>query len=261
MILMIRINLLPPKDRKRRRSVSGASIGGQKLTALLMALLLVEFLALFTWQQDLDAVAANQNVVAKRAEDKVKALEKKKETLEKREQAKLELARQNVIFERMKAQKTGPPEMLKFISYVLTKKEDNLYNREELKAQEAAGWSSSWSPENVWITELEEKADAFVIKGHARSHEDVAEFYRRIETGIYFVLLDPIMQQVIPDKDFAELEVVEFEAKAMLNYDSTGELKMRREFVPERLAHLIATSKEEPKDKAEDKGKKGKGAK
>ena len=248
---MIRINLLPAKDGRRRRSSSG---GPQKTGAIIFLLVILEVLGMYSWYQDVSDQAVEQQSIAKRAEDKVKKLEKKKRKLEDREKSKLELARQNVIFEKMKNEKTGPPEMLKFLSYVLTKKEDNLYNREELKAQEASGWASGWNPQNLWLTQVIVDGMGVLLRGHARSHEDVAEFYRRLESGIYFMMIDPVFQKVFNDADFTELELVEFEATALLNYNTDGELRMTREEVPARLAHLIVEAPAPAKDKK--KGKK-----
>ena len=258
MIAMIRINLLPAKDGRRRRS-SGGGGGGQKTGAIILLLVVLELLGMFSWYQDLSDQVTEQRSIAKRAEDKVASLEKKKVKLEEREQSKVELARQNVIYEKMKSEKTGPPEMLKFLSYVLTKKEDNLYNREELKSQEASGWASGWNPVNLWLTHVVVGVGDVVLRGHARSHEDVAEFYRRLESGIYFVMIDPVFQKVFSDADFTELELVEFEATAMLNYNTDGEMRMTREEVPERLAHLISTGEapDAAKDGKDKKGKKG----
>jgi Tfp pilus assembly protein PilN len=249
MIGMIRINLLPAKDGRRRRTSSGS----QKTGAIILLLVVLELLGMFSWYQDLSDQAQEQNSIAKRADDRVKTLEAKKKKLEEREKSKIELARQNVIFEKMKSEKTGPPEMLKYLSYVLTKKEDNLYNREELKAQEASGWASGWNAENLWMTQVVVGANDVILRGHARSHEDVAEFYRRLESGIYFVMIDPVFQKVFSDPDFSELELVEFEATAMVNYNTDGEMRMTREDVPQRLAHLISTEPSAEKDKAKDK--------
>ena len=252
MIGMIRINLLPAKDGRRRRSGGGT----QKTGAIIMLLVILELLGMYGWYQDVSDQATEQQSIAKRAQDQVKQLEKKKKKLEEREQSKLELARQNVIFEKMKNEKTGPPEMLKFLSYVLTKKEDNLYNREELKAQEASGWASGWNPETLWLTQVVVQHTKVVLRGHSRSHEDVAEFYRRLESGIYFLMIDPVFQKVFTDADFSDLELVEFEATAMLNYNTDGELRMTREDVPERLAHLIAAAPAPKTDKKKKAAKK-----
>ena len=71
MIGMIRINLLPAKDGRRRR----AGGGGQKTGAILMLFVVLELLAMYAWYQDVSDHAAEQQSIAKRAEDKVAALE------------------------------------------------------------------------------------------------------------------------------------------------------------------------------------------
>jgi Tfp pilus assembly protein PilN len=245
---MIRINLLPSEARRRRR-------GGQSTLTIVMLLAIVELLGLFTWYQGIEEESLRQATAVRKAEESVKRLEKAKNRLEEREEEKGELARQNGVLEKLKTDKTGPATMLKFISYVLTRKEDNLYNREELTAQEAAGWASGWDPQNVWITKLTEEFGEVTLIGLARSHEDVAEFYRRMETSIHFVGIDPVMQEVVNGQDFDELELVAFEAYTLVNYDPEGKLRMKRENVPEQLTPFIVASAEPPK---EDEGKKKK---
>lgn len=237
MIWMIRINLLPTRAGRKR-------VSGRRSLALIGLVLVVEILGLFLWYQAVADDAAEQEALAQQAEAEVEQLEAAKAELEEREQAKVELARQNVVFEKLKHEKTGPPEMLKFLSYVLTKKEDNLYNREELQAQEAAGWASGWDPDNLWLTRVEQSFNWLSIEGRARSHEDVAEFYRRLESGIYFVFIDPIVQRVIVDQEFTNLEFVEFEAEAFINYDPDGEMKLRAEDVPSEIREMIADAGE-----------------
>jgi len=249
---MIRINLLPSDGARRRR-------GGQSTITIVMLLVIVELLGLFTWYQGVEEEAQRQQTAVRKAEESLKRLEKAKTHLESRESEKAELAQQNHVLEKLKTDKTGPSTMLKFISYVLTRKEDNLYNREELTAQEAAGWASGWDPQNVWLTKLSEEFGEVTLHGLARSHEDVAEFYRRMETSIHFIGIDPVMQEVVNDTDFEEMELVAFEAFTTVNYDPTGKLRMKREEVPEPLKPFIVESaapKPEPKD---DKKKKKKG--
>jgi Tfp pilus assembly protein PilN len=258
---MIRINLLPSREGRGKRQ------SGQRVLALLGLVVLIECFAAFLWWQSVEGDAAIELKKAGDAKARVEKLEKQKAVLEERETAKLELARQNVIFEKLKHEKSGPAEMLKFLSYVLTAKEDNLYNRDELKAQEAAGWSSGWDPDRLWVTELIEENGDLSLKGQAKSHEDVAEFYRRLESGIYFPLIDPVVQQVITDTEFKETELVSFEAYSMLNYNPEGEMKMRRDEVPDSLLGAVAAAPApapaEPKkaDDADAKKPEGGGAK
>ncbi len=246
---MIRINLLPSEGTRRRR-------GGQSTLTIVMLLVIIEVLGLFTWYQGVEEQVGQQASAIRKAEESVKRLEKAKTRLEEREVEKVELSQQNLILETLKTAKTGPAKILKYISYALTRKEDNLYNREELTAQEAAGWASGWDPRNVWITKLTEEFGDVTILGLARSHEDVAEFYRRMETSIHFVGIDPVMQEVVKGQDFDEIELVAFEAVTLVNYDSTGKLRMKREAVAEPLMPFIVASAEPKKEEEPEKKKK-----
>ena len=220
-------------------------------------LVVIEVLALFTWQQDKEEQLIAQQSLVKKGQDAVVRLEKAQKKLETREKDKVELGRQNVVFERMKSAKSGPSEMLRFLAYTLTQREDNIYNREELTAQEAAGWSSGWDPRHVWLPMLNEDFDTLNIKGLARSHEDVAEFYRRLESGIHFLTIDPVVQEVVDDSEFKELELVQFELITMHNYEMDGELKMTLEQVPQSLRGMVELPPPPPPD--DKKKKKGGG--
>ena len=247
---MIRINLLPDKDA-RRGSAS------QTPMAVIIIMIVVEVLALFTWQGDKDAQLNAQLALVKKAADAVTRLERAQTNLEKRAEDKVEIARQNVVFDRMRDAKSGPSEMLRFLAYVLTQREDNAYNRDELTAQEAAGWSSGWDPGNVWVKSVVEDVDILNNKGLAQSHEDVAEFYRRMESGIHFLTVDPVVQEVTTDSEWKELELVSFELNSRHNYNMDGELSMTMEEVPESLKSMIEAPEKPPEPKKEEKKKKG----
>ena len=250
---MIRINLMPTKEGRKKKS-------GQRTVAIIGLLVGLEILGLFLWYQTVASEVDEAMAAANAQEQRVQRLEKAKKKVEDKQETKEKLNRQNVIFDKMKHEKSGPPEMLKFLSYILTKKEDNLYNREELKAQEAAGWASGWDTENLWITDLQEDQLEMTVKGLAKSHEDVAEFYRRLETGVYFVVVEPVLQKVTTDNDFKDLELIAFEAHTLLNYNPDGKVKLARGDVPESLLRMMPPPPApEPSAKDGKKGKKGKG--
>jgi len=101
----------------------------------------------------------------------------------------------------------------------------------------------------------------FSLKGFARSHEDVAEFYRRLESGIYFVNIDPVIQQVTQDVDFPQLEVVSFEASVLVTYNPEGTIRMAAADLPEALRAMFKKQLEAEREKTseENDGKGGKG--
>ncbi len=255
---MIRINLLP--QDKGRRSAKGAGKGGANaLLVFAMLLAVVEVAALMMWKGDLEEQLSKATSQAQMAEQRQQKLQKAKRMLEEREQAKLELSKQNLIFERLKADKTGPSEMLQFISYVLTKKDDNLYTRSEINEQEAAGWLPNWNPDNLWLGQIEQKDSDVTLEGYARSHEDVAEFSRRLDTGPYLYCIDVKLLVRVKNEDFPDIELIKFEISAQFNPSQDATVKMARGDMPECLdalveAHLAA----QPKPAA---GPKGDGAK
>jgi Tfp pilus assembly protein PilN len=254
---MIRINLLPAAET-RKRAASGQ---GQTFVLIFGALVVFEVLGLFMWYQSVEEEVGLANQQATKAEKEVKRLEEAKKQLEEREKAKIELSRQNIIFEQLKARQTGPPEMLQFLSYALTKKEDNLYNRDEIKAQEAAGWATNWDPRNVWISEFRQSDYEIDLKGLARSRQDAAEFVRRLSSSVYYLIPDMPADVKVTDEIFKQLPLVEFEVTTVLNYQQDGVFKMVRADVPERLVPYIPAAPTPPPDDGKKKGRGAKGNK
>lgn len=215
MLAMIKINLLAAREKK------GASGGGRSVLLLFLVLLLAEGAGLYVWYDSVATRANAEKAKVKDLEAKVAELNKVKVKMEEREQNKATLAKQNIVFEELKYDKAGPANMLLFLTYVTTRKEDNVYNQEEIKAQEDAGWDMSWDPDRLWITFFEEKDKEVTIRGHAISHEDVAQFYTRLATSIYFYEVQPQIQERKFNTDL-EVKYVEFHVEALLNYDTDG---------------------------------------
>ena len=57
--------------------------------------------------------------------------------------------------------------------------------------------------------------------GHAIAHEDVTEFYRRLESSIFFYDIRPDTQE-IKRNDALDMRYVEFNLECKLNYDTQG---------------------------------------
>ncbi|GMV38379.1 MAG: hypothetical protein AMXMBFR64_00950 [Myxococcales bacterium] len=214
MLAMIKINLLAAKTRK-------PVTGGRSVLALFLLLLLAEGAGLYVWYDAVDERVKAENAKIKDLEEKVAELNKVKAKMEEREQNKATLAKQNIVFEELKYDKAGPANMLLFLTYVVTKKEDNVYNQEEIKAQEDAGWDMSWDPDRLWITSFDEKDKEVSIKGRAISHEDVAQFYSRLSSSVYFYDVQPQVQERKFNTDL-DVKFVEFAVDAKANYDTEG---------------------------------------
>jgi len=215
MIAMIRINLLPA----RRRGPS-FQIGGQ-LVVFLVLLLMAEGIGLYLWQDELDRSLMVQQAKVTDLENQVKELNQIKKRIGELEEAKKTLEQQNYIFDELKYDKVGPSLALMYLSYLLTPREDNVFNSEELQSQELNDWDVSWDPGRLWITSFEEKEKEVEIIGHAIAHEDVTEFYRRLESSIFFYDIRPDTQEV-KRNDALDMRYVEFNLECKLNYDTQG---------------------------------------
>ena len=222
MLLMIRINLLPTRGKSKRKKAapSGAS-AARPLILLGVLILAAGMVSLYMWYEQLEAQSVVENTKTRDLQKKVEELEKVKQTMEERERSQQILAQQNFIFDELRYDKIGPSNALLFLSYVLSKTEDNSFNAQELQSQEDNGWNVSWDPGRLWITSFEEEDKVIEIKGQAIEHEDVTEFYRRLESSIYFYDVAPDVQELEYAEEM-ELRYVTFKVVCKLNYDLEG---------------------------------------
>lgn len=217
---MIKINLLPTRTSKKKRIAAG---GGQAFLVLAILLLAAEGAALyFLWYQAKQDELAGANKASQDLQTKVQSLQKVKQQIADDEAQQKLLEEQNQILERLKDGKTGPPNMLTFLTYTLTDPPDTLANQDELKAVQKAGWNLQWDADSVWVTHLEEdEYGTLAIEGEARSHEDVAEFYQRLRSSIYFKNVEPGPQERKYDQGI-EMKYIAFKGQAELNYRLPG---------------------------------------
>lgn len=211
---MIRINLLPVKEVKKKKV--------RKEFFLLVGILIaLDVMVMMSWGGAAEEGLRLVRTRNKQLQEQVDSLKEAKKQIEEREQNKKLLEAQNFIFDKLKYDKIGPSNLLLYISYALTKPEDTAQNREEIKKRELIGWNVDWDADAVWLTHITEKEGMVRIKGEARNHEDVAEFLRRLEAGVFFYKPELIRQE----KNFhlqLETHYVEFEIVADLNYNLDG---------------------------------------
>lgn len=214
---MIKINLLPSRAVKKKKGPAGTG-GGQLFLVLLILLLAGEGVGFYLWLDSIQGEVAAANGQAVELQKKVQALQKVRAQLEEDEKQQALLEEQNRILERLKDGKTGPPNMLLSLAYALTKPPDTLANQDELKALQKAGWNLQWDPNSVWLTRIsEDEWGTVTLQGEARFHEDVAEFYQRLRSSIYFHNLEPGPQERMFDQGI-EMKYVAFKGRAELNY-------------------------------------------
>lgn len=207
---MIRINLIGTKAKPKAKAPKGHLF-------LFLGLIIVEAAFLFVWYQMLssDLEAATQRT--KDATAKIDDLKKVKQAWERWQVEKADLARQSAIFDTLRADQIGPPNLLQYVSYVLTRVPDSPASSDEIKAQELVGWNPKWDPRRVWLTRTEENLGIVTLRGEAIDHEDVAEFYRRLESSDYFVAVEPGLQMRKLSNRLG-IKYVEFRVTAGINY-------------------------------------------
>ena len=259
---MIRINLLPASDRKRRgRTRTTGSGSSQLFGAIVIIVLMAEVGGLYTWYSMLEDEARDARSKAVAAQQKVKSLEKFKTQFEALKAEREALESQQRVFAALEDSRTGPLESLQFLAYVLTKPDTQ--QTDEITAQEGTQrWNVGWDPSRVWITEFSQDDSGFaVIKGLARETVDAAEFLRRLETSVYFVIPDMLKLQPVPDEVFPERVVLTaFEVEAVLNFNKDGRFRMYEDAMPDALRRHLPKAKTPSKKKAKDAKGKGKKA-
>jgi len=208
--MIIKINLIG-RRAKPKPTTSRAQL------LLFAGLLVVEALFLFVWYQKLSSELDTVKARVKEANSKLDELKRVKQAWEQWQAEKADLDRQTQVFESLKAEQIGPPTMLEYVSYVLTKVPDDASGADELKAQELVGWNPKWDPRRVWLTSISQRKDQVSLKGEAIDHEDVAEFYRRLQSSDFFHDVEPGLQ-TRKFHDTLQLKLVEFSVTAQLNY-------------------------------------------
>lgn len=207
---MIRINLVGTKAKPKSQAPKGQLF-------LMIGLILVEVIFLFVWYQMLSSDLETATQRSKDATSKISDLKKVKQAWEQWQVEKADLARQAAIFDTLRSDQLGPPNMLLYLSYVLTRVDDSPASTDEIKAQELVGWNPKWDPRRVWIRKTTAKEGIMTVHGDAIDHEDVAEFYRRLESSDYFLNVEPGLQARKISKDLA-IKFVEFKVTVSINY-------------------------------------------
>lgn len=207
---MIRINLIGQKAK-----VKGASPKVQIL--FYVGLLVIEAVVLAVWHQQLSSELTSASRRTREATAKIEDLRRVKDEWGRWQTEKADLDRQSAIFETLKADQIGPPSMLQFLSYVLSPVPEGPGASDEIKAQELAGWNPRWDARRVWLRQINEKGGVVSIRGEALDHEDVAEFYRRMESADFFSRVEPGVQSRRYE-DALGVNMVEFSVTANLTY-------------------------------------------
>lgn len=180
---MIRINLLPIKQDRRREAGRNQVLIGLLILVLEMACFVLLY---FDTDADVDEQRnANQTIQAK-----VKRIEKQVKDHQRILQEIDEYEKRQQAIESLQAARTGPVYVMLEISNVLSKGGrphiDHDRYQEMIQTNPASGYDENWDFRRLWVDTFQEKDRLVRITGQGMTHEDVAEFIRRINLSDFF---------------------------------------------------------------------------
>jgi type IV pilus assembly protein PilN len=211
---MIRVNLLPVKEARRR------SAGRIQLLIFAVVLVIECAILVFLHMVQQGKLEEVRGKVAT-AQKKVDKLESEVEEAKDLEKRKKKLEQKLSVLDDIEKQSIGPVNVLEELLVILSRPE----NVEQRYAQRKKDWNVEWNPRHVWIESLNESGGDFEMVGRAVDADDVAEFLHRLETATHFqnVQLDYVRPQ---DSDAGD--VVGFRITGNIQYrkpDEDGDQK------------------------------------
>jgi type IV pilus assembly protein PilN len=101
-----------------------------------------------------------------------------------------ELLKQRKSIAALELGRTGPVFLLRELSEILTPGKGPTFDRvayeEALRRDPNVGFNASWDTRRAWLESYEEMDKRVRIKGIAKSHDDAAEFMKRLNSSVFF---------------------------------------------------------------------------
>ncbi|MBN2525913.1 MAG: PilN domain-containing protein [Deltaproteobacteria bacterium] len=181
---MIRINLLPIKQDRRKEAGRN-----HLLIGVLVVFLEIAVAVVISLNVD-DQIAEQQN----KNSSLQAQINRINQTIAGHDQILAEISeheQRQAAIEELQAARTGPVQVMLELSRILSKDgkptiADEIY-QEIIKKNPARGFDENWDFRRVWLTSFDEKDKRVTIKGQGMTHEDVAEFLRRLSLSSFFV--------------------------------------------------------------------------
>jgi type IV pilus assembly protein PilN len=180
---MIRVNLLPSRrGRKIDASHRQLLAMGAGVLAAIGGVVVVHITSTNT--------LAEMQAENKRLGDEVARLKAELGDYDKVKAQREELLRQRKSIEALEVGRTGPVYLLRELSEILTPGKGPTFDRisyeEALRRDPNVGFNASWDPRRAWLESYEENQKKVRIRGAAKSHDDAAEFMKRLGSSVFF---------------------------------------------------------------------------
>jgi type IV pilus assembly protein PilN len=206
---MIRINLLPIKQDRRREA-------GRIQFYIGLVVLLVEALACFWIHTNLGNKVDEQNNKNMSVKAEVNSIQR---GIQDRKAIVAEIAKyekRQAAIRSLKDARVGPVFVMLELSKIMSlgggPQIDNTRYQEMLKTDPTAGYEEGWDYRRLWIDEFSESQRKVKITGQGLTHEDVAEFLKRVSLSDFFVssklISTDLSKPTIKSKTLAHFKLV-----------------------------------------------------
>jgi len=181
---MIKINLLPVKQDRRREA------GRNQLLVGLLAIV-VEIIAVVLLYLGASTSLTEQKNANSLIQTQVDRIEKQVKDHQQILADIQEFDRRQEAIDNLEAARTGPSFLMLELSTMLSKNgrpnvDHNKY-QQMIQANPTLAFDESWDSRRLWLDSFSEKDKIVKIAGQGLTHEDVAEFLRRLQLSSFFV--------------------------------------------------------------------------
>ncbi len=219
---MIRINLLPVKKDRRREAARNQVLLG-------VLILVAEVAGFAMWNMSLSAKVEGQRNENHTQSAAVEQLKKQVSDHDKILADIKEYEKRSEAIESLQSARSGPVFVMLELSRILSEggrpHVDVEKYKEMVQLDPSAGYDESWDSRRVWLRSFDEDNREVKIDGVGLTHEDVAEFLRRIHLSEFFT--EPRLVSTDLAKSSVKMEnvtlgdadpVVHFEIKGRVRY-------------------------------------------
>ena len=194
---MIRINLLPIKQDRRREA-------GRNQILLGLLVLVVEAVVFTVLMLSTIADVDEQKNVNKSIQSQVDRIEKQVKDHRKILAEIQEYEKRQAAIDDLQSARTGPVHVMLELSSILSKggkpHVDNDKYQQTIQQNPALAYDESWDQRRLWLNSFAEKDRLVKLQGQGLTHEDVAEFLRRINLSEFFVSSELVSTNLAPPK-------------------------------------------------------------
>ncbi|MSP72219.1 MAG: hypothetical protein EXR76_08570 [Myxococcales bacterium] len=207
---MIRINLLPVREAKKRES-------GRQILLLFAVCLAAEIAVLLYWQSDKEGELSTVDAQVAKLQANLKTKEAEVARVVRIEAEKAELEKQKNVLDGLIEGQAGPVKMLDELSLMITPITDPLRKL----AAGKRGWNPEWDPKRLWLESFTEENRKVKLMGLARTNDDLAEFLTRLNTSKHFVKVHLNVSEAVDLAAAAGVKLVKFDLDAVALYGPT----------------------------------------